>query len=193
LINKKLILKVKVWYIRFWLILSMSCYSSLALANEENENKAKLTAAFIYQITKFVEWPALAKENKTTPISLCLIGKMQSSTLHYFQLLESKTSQGRRIILNIILSSKAPSELKKVNCEIFYAQQSEWQNYNTNELEALSERSLLIGSTKAFLHNGGMMSLVLVRNKMKIFFNADVIAKTPIKIESRLKALATML
>jgi hypothetical protein len=187
---KNLIANVNTVVIKLWLVISLSLFSEATLANEE-DNQAKLTAAFIYQITKFVKWPSIVQNVETQTISLCLLGDFKSSTLRHFQLLENKVSQGKKIKLNVITSSIAKRE--NIRCEIFFAQQSEWQNYTANELEALSKQSLLIGSTREFLQNGGMMSLVLVKNKMKIFFNADVIAKTTIKIESRLKALATML
>ena len=166
-IYKSLIFNLNTAIIKLWIVISISLFSAASMASEE-DNQAQLTAAFIYQITKYVKWPSLVNNVEKQPIMLCIIGSFKNSTLKHFQLLENKVSQGKKIKLNVITPSA--EKLGDTRCEIIFAQQSEWQNYKINELEALSKRSLLIGTTKTFLHEGGMMSLVLVQNKMKIFF-----------------------
>jgi translation elongation factor P/translation initiation factor 5A len=76
------------------------------------------------------------------------------------------------------------------NCEVLYSTYQEWQVLSNEEIAQLTQTTLLIGSSKKFLKQGGMLALVTVNNKMKIYINPKNIVNTPIKLESRLKALA---
>jgi hypothetical protein len=73
---------------------------------------------------------------------------------------------------------------------VLYSTSQEWQILSKEEITRLTQTTLLIGGSKSFLKKGGMLALVTVNNKLKIFINPKNVANTPIKLESRLKALA---
>ena len=170
-----------------WLLVLPS-YKIYALDTVDSE--AQLTAAFIYQITKFTQWPEdlFAADNQA--FSICILDQQDTPLYKYLSPLESKSTQGRSIEIVLLKNRQALFQRQGDICEVLFISNNEWQDLSGQEVKQLSQTSLLIGSSKGFLHKGGMLALIVIENKMKIFINSSSVGDTPIKLESRLKALA---
>ena len=58
-----------------------------------------------------------------------------------------------------------------VKCDLVYFPENTWQKLSKSQLAEISKATLTIGSNREFLKNGGVLSLILVDNKMKIFIS----------------------
>lgn len=159
-------------------------------AVEENQLKAQLTAAFIYQITKFTLWPESFFSINNPTFSICVLGQAEPQLYQYLSELENKSTQGYSIVVRQLTDKQYLLERPENNCEVLYATDEEWENLSKQQIIQLTQTTLLIGTSKRFLERGGMLALIIIDSKMKIFINALNIENTPIKLESRLKALA---
>lgn len=159
-------------------------------AIENIDTKAQLTAAFIYQITKFTLWPEKIFVANNQSFSICVLGQPDSVLFEYLSALETKSSQGRPIEIVRLKNKQELLERVDNTCEVLFTSTEVWENLSEQEVSQLSQTTLLIGTSKHFLQLGGMLALIVVDNKMKIFINSSNIENTPIKMESRLKALA---
>jgi translation elongation factor P/translation initiation factor 5A len=159
-------------------------------ATGDVNKKAQLTAAFIYQITKFTKWPAALFGSSNPSFSICVLGKKETQLYQFLGALETKMAQGHAIEVIQIQNKQQLFNRSGNNCEVLYSTYQEWQVLSNEEIAQLTQTTLLIGSSKKFLKHGGMLALVTVNNKMKIYINPKNIVNTPIKLESRLKALA---
>jgi hypothetical protein len=159
-------------------------------ATGDVNKKAQLTAAFIYQITKFTKWPAELFGSSNSSFSICLLGREEVQLYQFLGALEAKMAQGHVIEVIQIQNKDQLFNRSGNNCEVLYSTHQQWQGLSKDEIATLTQTTLLIGGNKQFLKQGGMLALVTVNNKMKIFINPKNIANTPIKLESRLKALA---
>jgi hypothetical protein len=159
-------------------------------ATGDVNKKAQLTAAFIYQITKFTKWPAALFGSSNPSFSICLLGREEVQLYQFLGALETKMAQGHVIEVIQIQNKDQLFNRSGDNCEVLYSTHQQWQGLSKDEIATLTQTTLLIGGNKQFLKQGGMLALVTVNNKMKIFINPKNIANTSIKLESRLKALA---
>jgi hypothetical protein len=159
-------------------------------ASGDEYKKAQLTAAFIYQITKFTQWPTVFFGASNPTFSICLLGKKEEQLYQSLGALETKMAQGHVIEVIHIQNKQQLFNRSGNNCEVLYSTSQEWQILSKEEITRLTQTTLLIGGSKSFLKKGGMLALVTVNNKLKIFINPKNVANTPIKLESRLKALA---
>ncbi len=67
-----------------------------AYAESHSEREYRIKAAFLYDFTKFIEWPADRFVDDSTPIMLCVIGKDPfAATLE--DTVTGKTVKGRKI------------------------------------------------------------------------------------------------
>ncbi|GAA0857519.1 YfiR family protein [Aliiglaciecola litoralis] len=152
--------------------------------------KAQLTAAFIYQITKFTLWPESLFISNNPKFTICVLAQANENLDRAFSELESKSTKGYQIEVIRLNNKEQLFELSENNCKVLYSSDEQWAGMTEQQIARLTETTLLIGTSKRFLQLGGMVSLIIVDNKMKIFISTANIDKTPIKIESRLKALA---
>jgi hypothetical protein len=172
------------------LLLNMGLFSTQVKAQVDLDNKAKLTAAFIYQITKFTMWPDSLFNSSNPVFSICVLGEIDENLFENFTELEKKSTQGYQINLVQLNNKQQLFERSGNNCKVLYATDEQWQELTPEQINKLTQTTLLIGSSRDFLELGGMLALLVIDNKMKIFINSINIDKTPIRLESRLKALA---
>lgn len=160
-------------------------------ARESLDNKARLTAAFIYQITKFTLWPDTLNAQNPPAFNICVLGQSNPTLFGHLRELESKSTQGQQIEV-VQLKNKAQLLAHSGNhCKVLFATDEQLQSLSADQIEQLTQTTLLIGDSKEFLQQGGMLALLVIDNKMKIFINPKNLEKTSIRLESRLKALAT--
>jgi hypothetical protein len=171
------------------LLINLMLMNTRVYAQVDHNKKAQLTAAFIYQITKFTLWPETLFA-KTNPLfSICILGQAEEQLDQYLSELETKSTQGYNIEVLQLQNKQHLFELSDKNCAVLYATDEQWLNLTQLEITQLTQTTLLIGTSKRFLQQGGMLALIIIDNKMKIFINPTNIDNTPIKLESRLKAL----
>ncbi len=170
-------------------------FSSPLLAVSSNEKQAEVTAAFIYQISKFITWPEEAFNSAEDSLSICVLGNENAQLEEKLTRFTSKKSKGRPIQIHSfesktkLLSSQKTAE----HCHILFMPDTEWDDFTPKEIDHLKQTTLLIGETRHFLKEGGMLALILVDSKISIFVNPDAMTQSQIKLESRLRALTKTL
>lgn len=136
-------------------------------------------AAYVFNLTKYVEWPADRGE-----LWIGFVGQ-RSNGEFLFKLLDGKMSDSRPI--HVVL---APSEEELKKCSIFYVAETQHKRVQA-ALERASARNLLtVGEAEPFAMNGGMVGLVKVGDQIQIQVNLEVTQRAGIKISSRLLSLA---
>lgn len=171
------------------MLTNIGLFNASVNAQEDLNHKAQLTAAFIYQITKFTLWPEALFTRANPSFSICVLGQVDVELNQYLAELETKSTQGYNIEVVQLQDKQQLFKLSEKNCAVLYATDEQWDSLSKQEIAQLTQTTLLIGTSKHFLQQGGMLALIIIDNKMKIFINANNIENTPIKLESRLKAL----
>ena len=163
---------------------------SFFVNSETTPREDKLTVAFIYQITKFTQWPNEVSDGKNNlPISLCTIDNISKEMQNGFAEISKKTSQKRSLSVSSLSNSMQLLTDKNVKCDLIYFPENTWRKLSKSQLATINKATLTIGKNREFLKNGGVLSLILVDNKMKIFISHQALAESNVKLQSRFIAL----
>jgi hypothetical protein len=172
---------------RPWLIgqafLLLLC-STLALRGAPSATEGELKAAFLFNFTKFVEWPAEAFSSTNAPIRFAVLGDEDFGT-RLKALLVDKKAHGRSFEVETINSGQ---EAKGFHIVFVPGPES---RKALPILEVTNKRPVLtIGESDQFLDQGGIISLFFDEEQLAFDVNAESARKGGLEISSKLLRLA---
>jgi len=140
-------------------------------------------AAFLFNIARFVEWPADAFADPASPLVLCVLGEDPFGDA--LRSLKGKTVSGRPLAIRYATTLE---ELDR--CHLLFVCPSE-KPALPKILQAAKGRSILtVGDMEGFARDGGIINLVKEKNHVGIEINLEAAQRTHLKISSKLLALA---
>ena len=154
----------------------------VASAQVVSEYEAK--AAFLYNLLKFVQWPASNLPNQTAPFLACVMepdpfGNALTAVLH------QKAVSGRPIELRQLKTSEGIRE-----CQVVFIPVRDTRRV-TGLLRAVQRAAVLtVGEAAEFLDAGGMVSLVLTDGKLRLQINIEAVHASDLKMSAQLLRLA---
>ena len=139
-------------------------------------------AAFLYNFTKFVEWPDAAFPDDS--FRVCVLGEDP-----FGKSLKALTGQevaGRRLqVLSFRGGIARPEE-----CHVLFISRSE-QGRLAEILSGVRNFPVLtVADSRGFLEGGGIINFVLEGSKVRFEINQEAAERTGIKISSKLMSLA---
>ncbi|HLI34186.1 MAG TPA: YfiR family protein [Terriglobia bacterium] len=144
-----------------------------------------MKAAFLYNFTKFIEWPATSFSGPSDPFTLCVYGTNPfGDSLE--SLVKGKTIDGREFAVRDVAS---PSQAR--GCQVLFISRAERGHVADILASARRTGLLTVGETKGFVDEGGDINFVLESNHVRFEINARAAQKAGLKISSRLLSLAT--
>lgn len=168
-----------------WLAVVMmisSLFPSLAQINPARQYQVK--AAFLYNFTQFVEWPARAFSEDRSPI---VIGVMGDDTLGSYleELVTGEEINGHPLEIHRF----DPNE-EVVICHILFI--NVMSKYKLKEVlqKTKGESILTVSDMPEFIQKGGMIRFNLVNNKLRFQINPMASDSAELKISSKLLQLA---
>ena len=162
----------------------LCCLPVSSKADEQLVTEYQIKADFLYNFTRFVNWP----DNTTQPennFTLCVLG--DDTFGESLDLLAGRNVQGQ--VLNVRRLSAQPVT---DSCRVLYISQSD--SYRMADILAtLSGKPVLtVSDTREFARQGGMIRLKLVENKVRFDINIDAVERAGLNISSKLLSLATI-
>ena len=164
------------------LLLLLTLSSAQVPTPEYNEYQIK--AGFLVNFIKFVEWPAEAFADVSTPLVIGLIGDDPfGSTLD--EVVSGKTINGRPLEVRRL---KWGQDLK--GCHLLFVSTSERRRL-TQIIDALKGSSILtVGEMGQFNQQGGIINFVMDARKVRFEINITMADRARLRISSKLQALA---
>lgn len=158
--------------------------SSAVWPQTEQTVQYPLKLAFIYNVTKFVEWPPEAFSSPSAPVVICIAGR-DPFPADAERELRSRTSGGRPIAIRKITITENPA-----NCQVVFISDAEQKN--AAEILALAENTsaLTIGENERFAQRGGVVNLVTQHTNIQFEINTGAAERKRLVLSSRLLALA---
>lgn len=153
-------------------LLGLGVYASL-YAQTPLENKIK--AAYLYNFTKFVDWPD--RQGKT--IQICVLGDTQISKV--LEELAAKQNGSFTVI--------SGSKINPAECQILYMSGSE-RDIDIALRETKDQNILTVSDNIHFSNYGGIITLFSENGKIRFEINLPAAQKTNLKISSKLLELA---
>lgn len=151
------------------------CLTPTALADEELE--AKVKAAYLFHLVKFVEWPSLPSDE----VRICVFGSKTMAAM----LGELSNRQVKDRALKI--AANDPSDLSR--CQVMFIGRAEkkWRGL----LEKAARLPVLtVSDLEDFASQGGMVGFYSAGGKIKLEINPATAQNAELKLSSKLLELA---
>ena len=146
----------------------------------------EIKAAFLYNFTKFVDWPAQTFANDDAPIVIGVLG--DSPCVQALErLIKDRKVNGRTIVVRRIASAAEA----KVTQLLFVGSAQEAQ-FAGLEPAIESLPVLTVGESPGFATLGGAIDLLPQGDKIRFEINIDVAEHAGLKISAQLQKLATV-
>jgi hypothetical protein len=157
----------------------VSLFAPLLSAQLQDEHAVK--AAFVFNLTKYVEWPQPSQE-----LIIGFVGDgPMGETLQ--KVLDGKTTESRPIRVLLF-----PPDGQLQQCNILYIAQSAPKKIRTVIDRVRNKGVLTVGDSDSFVRNGGMVGLVRTGDRVQIQVNLEATEQSHLKISSRLLNLSTI-
>ena len=164
--------------LRFCFIASFLCYVGSSHA-QQAEQLNKIKAAYIYNFTKFIDFPEGRFEDDASDFNLCI--KNAPEFVSLFESVEGEKIKDRNFRVSVVNNS---SNLD--GCHFLYMKSSDTRSMNSIVKKSLKGRFVTISSKPEFVHNGGMIGFVLVDDRVKVEINLESTRQAGFTISARL-------
>lgn len=171
---------------RLIVFVCMAILSDSSFASGTNDGtEYKLKAAYLYQFTKFTQWPDRRFTNRDSPIQICILGTNPfGKSLDSFS---SRASQGRTLSIKYL-----PSLHNVLSCHVVFISRSETKRL-TQILRRIENAPILsVSDINNFAQRGGIIGFVPKQRKVGLEINVGASRTSGIKISSKLLEVATL-
>jgi hypothetical protein len=157
----------------------------VAAAEEPSEYEVK--AAFLFNFSKFVEWPEGTFAGAADRITICVLGQDPFGAL-LEHAVRDKRVNGREIAIQ-----KTASASKVAGCHILFIASSE-QDRLDEILERLGDRPLLtVSDEESGAERGAIIGLTLDDKRVRFEVNLNAARQAKLKLSSQLLKVAVRL
>ncbi|VAW68953.1 hypothetical protein MNBD_GAMMA10-866 [hydrothermal vent metagenome] len=169
-------------FIKAALFLCMLIFANHAWANN---SEYKIKAAYLYQFTKFTQWPSHLFTDSNAPINICVLGRNPFGTL--LENFTRKTSQQRTLTVNYLTSLK-----NLTDCHVVFISRSEESRLAQILRKVEHSPILTVSDINNFVQLGGIIGFVPERKKVRITINLHASRTSGAKLSSKLLEVATL-
>jgi YfiR/HmsC-like len=146
----------------------------------------EVKAAMLYNLAKFVKWPAHQATRGSGAIAVGVFGSDPFGPL-LEQMLRDRTVHGKPILLR---RSDSLAELEE--CQILFIGRAERRQIPMVLRQVRPFSVLTVGETEGFARFGGMVAFKVEDNRLRLQVNLVAAERAGIKISSKLLKLATV-
>ena len=165
-------------------LLTVAAASSLA--QEARISETQIKAAFLYNFTKFVEWPADVFADADDPIVIGILGESPLADA-LSTIVENRKVNGRPIA---VVNVGTPNDIERL--QMLFVGKDQDQSVAAL-LTLVGEDSILtIGETTAFAAEDGAIVFVRESGKLRFEINMTAAERARLKISAELQKLATV-
>jgi len=151
-------------------------------ASSQTQDERAVRAAYVFQLTRYVEWPAETKE-----LTIGVLANRETSEFLQ-KILDGKTTDSRSLRVTI-----SPPDDELLNCNILYMDDAQGKKtlFGLNKLGM--NKVLTVGESPDFLRDGGIVALVRTGDKVQIQLNLEAAPRSGIKLSPRLFDVARII
>ncbi len=149
-------------------------------AEESLEYSVK--AAFLFNFTKYIEWPPEAFARPDAPLEICVFGSDPfGETLD--QTVAGESVNGHKVVVHRVSRSPVPK-----SCHVVFFGAVEKGDHNV--LPELGRGVLTVGEGEPFLGEGGMIAFVIENRRVRFAINQTAAAGAGLRLSSQLLKVA---
>ncbi len=154
-----------------------------AQLSAQQVNEYDIKAAYVFNLTKFVEWPPQVFKNGADPIKICIFGQspVQEALL--------EAVKGERIDDRTLLVRQVAAVEQVRGCHLAFIASSERKRALAILEDLKTSGTLTVGETESFLDEGGAVNFRLEGNKVRIEVNLNAVERQGLRISPKLLSL----
>jgi hypothetical protein len=154
-------------------------YAAVLLTPKEYQVKA----VYLFNFSKFINWPASAFDNSRTPIRICVLGKNPFDD--FDRLVKGKKVQKRRITVEHL------SDYRQANrCHILFVSKSEKGNQAAILAYTQQYPILTVSDIRNFVVRGGMIQFYIRGRKVRFMIDPETVQEAGIRASANLLRVA---
>jgi hypothetical protein len=157
---------------------------AVAARGQVSEYQAK--AAFLYNVTKFVEWPSQSFRAAGEPLVVCILGENP-----FGESLEDAV-RGKKIGSRPVIVRYVVRVSECDDCHVLFVSASERRRLRTILGAFRSSAVLTVGDTDGFAGEGGVVNFCLEGGRIRIEVNVDAAERAKLRISAKLLSLASI-
>jgi YfiR/HmsC-like len=165
---------------------TLACAGMVARAQSQTLSESQIKAGFLFNFTKFVEWPSEAFADSGVPIVLGIVGDNPVTEL-LIETAAGKTVNGRAVIVQRFKEGQDPR-----TCHILFISASQEKHVPQILERTKGSPILTVSETSGFAQSGGMIDFVVEGNKIRLEINLDAAARSQLKISAKVIAVARL-
>jgi hypothetical protein len=152
---------------------------------EELNREYAIKAAYLYQFSRYVQWPAQSFAGDQAPLVLGVLGADPFRDI-LDAIARTKQVEGRSIVIR-----RFSSMAEYTPCHILFVASSAGPEQTAAAIRKLRGAAvLLVGEEPGFADHGGSVNFFLDDNRIRFEINTEVAKKGQLKISSKLLSLA---
>jgi hypothetical protein len=146
-------------------------------------NEYDLKAAFVFNLVKFIEWPAAKFSAENSPLIIGVIG--DEALDHFTRAFQEKSiNQHKLLVRRLDPATNAPE------CHVLFISRTEQQRASEMAKAGCHAQALTVGETDQFLELGGMIGFRLESDELRLEINDRCVHEAGLQITaSALSAL----
>lgn len=148
-----------------------------------SELETKIKTAYIYNFTKFIDWPVDEGKAASEPFRICITGSDPIRTT--LGELTNREAKGRPIK---IVRIKDPSALP--SCHLLYISRSEEPQLALILQRLQGTQVVTVSDIHQFAQRGGMISFVTDKDRVRVQINQRTARETGVKLSAKLLEIA---
>jgi hypothetical protein len=153
-------------------------------ADSPNSKEYQIKAAFLYNFTKFVEWPAHSLGSTNAPIIIGVLGRDPFNG-ELGKVVKDRFVNGHAILVTNVT---APG---LVNAHVVFVPNGEEEKWRETLEQLRGKAVLTVGESDKFADAGGMILFTREGDKVRFEINQDSTDEAGLKVNSQLLKLAT--
>ena len=142
-----------------------------------------IKAAFVYNFTKFVEWPEEVFQKDSSPFIVCILG--QDGICEALRTIENKSVYGRKLQIR---QSRTKADIDV--CHLLFVAESEEPQLSTILKNCDGRPILTVSDMNDFALSGGMIQLYKDENRIRFAVNVKSAERSGLNLSSKLLGLA---
>ena len=161
------------------------CPAGKAQSDQPTEYAVK--AAFLFNFTKFVEWPESSFDGADSPIVIGIVGDDPFGD-NLARIVAGQKVQGR----GIVIRNKRYSDDFRT-CHVLFISTSERHHSNQILADLQASAVLTVSDNEGFADAGGVMQFVTEDNHIRFVINLNAAARNHLHVSAKLLALARVI
>lgn len=140
----------------------------------------QLEAAFLFNFTQFVGWPAAAFQDAKSPLVIGVLGEDPFGS-YLDDIVRGEVINGHPLIIERYRSAQ---DIR--HCHILFIADSERLNFNAALLGLKGQYVMTVSNLEGFAHAGGVVRFRIVDSRLRFLINIDAAHEAQLVISSKL-------